>query len=132
HGTILGRQRSDRSLHVAHRTEVFFDARLILAPELCFHLLGVLLHDVQNAFLAIHPSSLSHTEQPVEELMRQHFRRQGPVAIGPAQIALNAFAEGFLRYADLQGAEARFLSQFPRDYLIDRRAARSTSGERLA
>ena len=71
-------------------------------------------------------------EQAVEQLVRQHLRRQRAIVAGPAHIALDAFAERFLRHADLQRAESRLGADLGRDHLIDRRSAGAVSGERRA
>src|SRR5439155_26621246 len=132
HGTVFRGQSRNRPLDVPHRAEILLDARLVLAPEVRFHRARIILHGVENALLPIHPGALAHAEQPVEQLMRQHLRRQRTVAIGPAQIALNALAERLLRYTDLQRAEARFFAQLPRNHLVDRRAAGAAPGIGLA
>src|SRR5207244_5334776 len=101
HGAILRRQRRDGPLAVAHGAEIFFDARLVLAPESGFHRSRIVLNGVEDALLTIHPGPLADTEQTVEQLVRQHFRRQRTIAIRPAQVALDTLSEGLLRHADL-------------------------------
>ena len=54
---------------------------------------------------------------------------RGAVVAGPAHVALNALAKGFLRHADLDRTEARFTADFRRDGLIDRRSSGAVAGE---
>src|SRR5207245_8872339 len=61
------------------------------------------------------------SENAVEQFMRDHLRRQGAIAAGPAKIALNALAERLLAHADLQRAEARFAAY------LDRKSTRLNS-----
>ena len=80
--------------------------------------------------LRVDPAGVAGAEQVIEELVRQHLRRQRAVVPGPAHVALDALAERFLRDADLDRAEARIAADSGGDDLVDGRSAGAVAGER--
>ena len=108
---------------------MLLEADLVLPAETLPQFSGVVPHGIEDAALAIDPALLHAAEETVEEARGKHFGRQGPVAAGPAHVALNAFAEGFLRDTDLQGAEAGVAAGLGCDHLVERHAAGAASGE---
>src|SRR5207247_1749391 len=108
---------------------MILDARLVLLAQLRFEAGGILADRIENAALAFHPAFVTGSENTVEQFMRDHLRRQGAIAAGPAQIALNALAERLLAHADLQRAEARFAADLRGDRLIDGAPAGAAAGE---
>src|SRR6185312_15784383 len=61
-----------------------------------------------------------------------HFRRQRAIVTGPTHIPLDAFTEGFLGDADLEGAETRIAADLRSDDLIDGGTAGAVARERGA
>ena len=108
------------------------DAGLIVRRQLLLQQIGVLPNSVQNTALAIHPALFALAEQPVEEPVRDHLRRQRALVSGPAHVALHALAERFLRDADLQRAEPGVAADLGGDHLVDGRSARAAAGEMRA
>jgi hypothetical protein len=94
-----------------------------------FKLGHVSANQVQNAFLAVHPALILHSEQAVEQVMRNHFGRQRAFVTRPGHIALHVLAVGFLSHSDLQGAEAGLGADSGGEDLIDGRTARAPPGE---
>ena len=75
-----------------------------------------------------HPALIFLAEEPVEQILRNHLRRQGAIVTRPAHVAVNVLAVRFLRDADLQRMEARFRAHLRGQNLIDGGAARAASG----
>ena len=127
---VLGGQSGDGALHIANRRKVLFHAHGIVLGNFFLQVRGILPHGVEDAALAGHPAGIARAEQVIEELVRQHLRRQRAIVSGPAHVALDALAEGFLRDADLNRAEARIAADFGGDGLVDGCSARAVAGER--
>src|SRR5580765_4980549 len=108
---------------------MILDARLILLAQRCFQIGSILAYRIENAALALHPALVAGAENAVEELMRNHLRRQGPVAAGPAQIALNTFTERFLADTDLERPKTRLPADARGDHLVDGRPAGAAAGK---
>src|SRR3954454_10689742 len=104
-------------------------AHLVLASEPVAQRAGILLYGIENATLPPHPALFHAAEKAVKQLARNHFGGQRTVALSPTHVPLNAFAERFLRHADLQRAETRFAAQARRDHLIERRSPGAASGK---
>src|SRR5205085_7536106 len=79
------------------------------------------------------PALLPLTEQTIEQIMRDQLRRQRALIARPAHVAMNTLAVRLLTYAYLQRAEphraAGLGGHSGRDHLVNRRAARASSGE---
>ena len=129
---VLRRQTRNRTLQIANRGEIFVESSLVALSQPGFRRIRIIAHGVEDALLTLHPRLFLGPEQAVEEAMRDRFRRQRTVAIDPAHVALDAFAEAFLGDADLQRCEAGIAAEFAGDHLIQGRAACSATGERLA
>src|SRR6266705_5962806 len=104
-------------------------ASRVLLRQILLQRLGLLPYGVQYASLAPDPPFIPCAEDSVEETMRDLLRRQRPVRPGPAHILMHGAAEAFLRYANLQRAEARFRAHPARHHLVDRGTARAASGK---
>src|SRR5262245_914796 len=130
--TVFWRKSGDRALQVADARQMFFHSGLVVWRQLLLQSLGVFTNRVQDAALAVDPAFFALAEEPVEEFVRDHLRRQGALVTSPAHVSLDAFAEGFLRDANLQRPETRLALEFRRDGLIYGRTSRSASGERRA
>src|SRR5262249_40969422 len=87
---------------------------------------------IENALFAFDPVRLLRAEETVEQPVRDHLRRQGPIAARPAHVALDALAERFLTDPDLEGAEAAIVADSLGDRLVNGRAAGSAAREHLA
>src|SRR5215475_5248169 len=130
--TVFGGQSGDLPLQVAYARQMFFNAGLVVWRQSLLQIRGVFMDRVQYAALAVDPAFFTPAEEPVEEFVWDHLRRQSALVTGPAHVSLYAFAEGFLRDADLQRPETRFALELRRDCLIYGRTSRSASGERRA
>ena len=111
---------------------MLFHAHGVVLRHLLLERDGVLAHRIEDAALAIDPAFFARAEEIIEQLVRQHLRRQRTVVAGPTHIPLDALAERFLRDADLNRAEARILADLRGDRLVDRRSAGAVAGERRA
>src|SRR4029079_11399091 len=98
----FGRKPRDRALKVTDAGQMRIHAHLIFRAELLLQQSGILPGGLENTALAIYPALFSLAEEPVEEPVRNHLRRQSTLVSGPAHIPLHAFAEAFLRHADLK------------------------------
>ena len=125
HAVVLGRQACNGLFEVPDRSQMLVQASLVLLSERLAELERVLAHGIQNTLLPLDPTRVSLAEKALEELVREHLRRERPLVGGPAHIALDALSEGFLRNADLQGPEARVAADFRGDRLVDRRRSRA-------
>src|SRR5262249_19470441 len=111
---------------------MFFHSGLVVYLQSLLQSLGVFADRVQDAALAVDPAFFAPAEEPVEEFVRDHLRRQSALVTRPTHVSLDAFAEGFLRDADLQRPETRLALELRRDGLIYGRTGRAASGERRA
>src|SRR5262249_46368332 len=111
---------------------MFFHSGLVVYLQSLLQRRGVFTDRVQDAALAVGPAFFAPAEEPVEEFVRDHLRRQGALVTRPTHVSLDAFAEGFLRDADLQRPETRLALELRRDGLIYGRTGRAASGERRA
>ena len=87
---------------------------------------------VEHALLAGDPALIAHAEEPIEEIVRNHFGRERAVGASPTQVAVDVFTVRFLADADLKGAEPRLAAHRARNHLIDRRAAGAAARVRRA
>src|SRR5579872_5364159 len=101
------------------------DARLIRTSQNLLERSRIFLYGVQHAALTLDPTFIALPEDAIEKFVRDHLRRQGAVAARPAQVALDALTERFLRHAELQRAKSRFAADPRGNQLIDRGAART-------
>src|SRR2546428_534176 len=102
---------------------MLLDAQPVFPAQFFFQTQRILAHGVEHALFALDPALVARAEDPVEQLMWNHFGRQRAVAPGPAQVALNALAKRLLAHTDLQGAETRLAADLRGDHLVDRRSA---------
>src|SRR5262245_22698225 len=130
--TVLGRQSGDRALQVADARQMLLHSGLVVWWQSLLQSRGVFTDRVQYAALAVDPAFFAPAEEPVEEFVGDHLRRQRALITRPTHVSLDAFAEGFLRDADLHRAETRLALELRRDGLIYGRTGRSASGERRA
>jgi hypothetical protein len=128
-GAVLGRQRGDGPLQVAHRRQVLVQPGRIVGGQALAEKVGVGAHCVQDAALPLDPAMVLRSEQPVEQAVGNLLRRQRSVGPGPAHVLLHRPAERLLRHADLQGPEALPEGEPPGHDLVERRSARPATGE---
>ena len=55
-----------------------------------------LADQVEHALLALDPALVLHAEQAVEQILRNHLRRQRALVAGPAHVAVHVLAVRFL------------------------------------
>src|SRR4029434_3091601 len=125
----FGRQPGDCPLEIVDARQMFFHAGLIVPWQLLLQCRGVFTDRVQYAPLAVDPAFFTPAEEPVEDFVWDHLRRQGALVTGPTHVALDALAEGLLRNADLQRTESRLAFEFRCNGLIYGGACRAASGE---
>src|SRR5262249_12019680 len=112
------------------RRQVLVHPQLVLLREVLAQRFGVLAHGIEDAALAVDPSLLALAEQTIEQLVWNHLRRQGTIVAGPAHVPLDALAEGLLRDADLQRAEAGIGADSRSYRLVDGWSARAAPRKR--
>lgn len=116
---VFRRQTRNRTLQIANRGEIFVQSSFVALAEPRFRCIRVIAHRVEDTLLALHPRIFLGPEQAVEKAMRDGFRRQRAIAVGPAQIPLDTFAEALLGNSDLEGSEPGIAAQFAGDHLIE-------------
>ena len=121
---VVGRQARDGALEVAHRREVLVQTLLVGRAERRLHLLHVVADQIEHALLAVDPAFVLHAEQAIEQVLRNHLRRQRALVTRPAHVAVDVLAVRFLRHADLQRAEARLGADLRGEKLVDGSARR--------
>src|SRR6266481_6039142 len=90
---VFRRQHGDGALDIADGAQVLVDAHLVQMTERGRERFGVRLDGVEDTAFARDPAFVALAEDAVEQLVRDHLRRQRAVAARPAQVALNALAE---------------------------------------
>src|SRR4051812_7755703 len=83
---VLGWKAGDGALEVADAGEMLVEAGLVVRGKLLFQQVGVLPDGVEDAALAMDPTFFALAEETIEELVRDHLRRQRPLVSGPAHI----------------------------------------------
>ncbi|MCX6613944.1 MAG: hypothetical protein NTW74_24255 [Acidobacteria bacterium] len=101
----------------------------VVGGQLGFEGLCIFTHCIEDRALAVYPTDFAGAEKTVEEAARDHLWWQGAIVASPAHVALDAFAKGFLRDANLSRAEAGVAADFAGDGLIDGCSACATAGE---
>ncbi len=126
-GPVGGRQARNRAFQLTDGREVLVKPLLVGGAEARIQALSVFSDSIEDALLALDPAAFFLPEQAIEQPVRQGFRGQGPVAVGPTHVALDRFAKAFLRDADLQRAEAGLPADLRRQHLVKRRPASAAS-----
>ena len=111
---------------------MLFHSGLVVLRQVLFKLRRVFEYRIQDTPLAIDPAFFALAEEAIEEPVRKHLGRESPFVTGPAHIALDALAEGFLGDSHLQRAETRVAADLGSDGLVDGRAAGAAPGEARA
>ena len=124
---VIGRQAGNGALQIADRSQMLIETMPVRLAQSRLQFGHVLLNQVQNALLAIHPALVLHAEQAVKQILRNHLRRQRAIISRPTHVAMHVFAVRFLRDSDLQRMESRLGSHLRRQNLVDRGAAGAAS-----
>ena len=89
---VIGRQARDGPLQFAHRCQVLVQALAVGWTERRLQVREIFADRVEHALLASDPALITDAEEPIEQVLRDHFGRQRAVGARPTEVPMDVLA----------------------------------------